>query len=156
MRIKGRLSPNELRRIELARPSLAALAFSHASEHRVSVRTALREIQRAAAVNQCDGIGDGTLPATRTPIIPAYRTRSAGGSLLIQFRCPACKKVHTHGLPALDEPPLQHRGSHCEHEHGRGRGYRLLVVGWKVGDDLPTCSAAEIDALNAVVSEAPR
>lgn len=146
-----RLSLAEQRRVGLARPHLLALARAHASEHSISVRTALSEIKTAAELNCATGdVGDRS-PATRQPLIPAYRCRGGGGNLLIQFRCPACRKIHTHGLPSPVADPVQTRLSHCEYD--RGKSYRLLVVGWKDGDDLPACSADEIDALNAVIRE---
>lgn len=148
-----RLSLVEQHRISLARPHLLALARAHASEHRISVRTALREIDAAAELNNAVGDAGEKSPATATPLIPAYRCRGAGGSLLIQFRCPACGKIHSHGLPSPLAEPLQHRVSHCEFDFGKSRGYRLLIVGWKDGDDLPACSADEIDALNAAICE---
>jgi hypothetical protein len=140
-------------RMLLLRPVLHAVARAHASEHRISIGTVVREVQSVAAMIDAADLGDQRHPSTKSPLIPAYKTRGPNGALLIQFRCPACKSIHSHGTPASMAAPLQHRVSHCTFDFGQARSYRLLVVGWKQGDDLPTCSADEIDSLNGVICE---
>ena len=143
-------------RMLLLRPVLEAVARAHASEHRISIGKAVREVQSAAAMIDAADRRDQRLPSTKSPLIPAYKTRGPNGALLMQFRCPACKRIHSHGMPASTAEPLQYRVSHCTFDFGEARTYRLLVVGWKQGDDLPTCSADEIDSLNGVICESGR
>ena len=143
-------------RMLLLRPVLETVARAHAGEHRISIRKAVREVQSAAAMIDAADLGDQRLPSTKSPLIPAYKTRGPNGALLMQFRCPACKRIHSHGMPASTAEPLQYRVSHCTFDFGEARTYRLLVVGWKQGDDLPTCSADEIDSLNGVICESGR
>lgn len=140
----------ELRRLTL-RHNLVAAARAHAAEHGLSARAAVKEAQ--AAAGSLDASDLEQRPASPNPLIPAYRVRGPNGAMLVQFRCPVCKGVHSHGLPGLEVSPLQYRGSHCDEDFGKSQGYRLLVVGWSRGDDLPECSASEIDALNGVIRE---
>ena len=140
-------------RLLILRAGLLAAAHAHASEHDLSPRSAIKELKQAAGLLSVADAGDGSRPRTAHPLIPAYKTRGHDGALIIQFRCPTCHRVHSHGMPDPTDPPLLYRGSHCQLDIGEARGYRLLVVGWQHGDDLPTCTSAEIDALNAVISE---
>jgi hypothetical protein len=90
--------------------------------------------------------------SSHDPLIPAYRVRREDGGVSIEFRCPACGRTHSHGLPdPPDDEPVQSRGSHCFGGLA-GKNYRLLVVGWRRGH-LPVSSAAEIDALNLAIDE---
>jgi len=84
-------------RMLLLRPVLETVARAHAGEHRISIRKAVREVQSAAAMIDAADLGDQRLPSTKSPLIPAYKTRGPNGALLIQFRCPACRSVHSHG-----------------------------------------------------------
>ncbi len=139
-------------RIGPLRLALLALARAHASEHVLNPRSAVKEVKSAAALLDLSDLGNQKRPSTRSPLIPAYKTR-INGALLIQFGCPACNGIHSHGLSEPSAVPLQHRVSHCDLDFGQSRGYRLLIFGWKHGDDLPVCSSAEIDALNAAICE---
>jgi hypothetical protein len=112
------------------------------------------------STNTAAGEGPMTTPArkpsgvvsSKNPLIPAYRVRRKDGGISIEFRCPACGRVHSHGLPdPPDDEPVQSRGSHCLGSLA-GKNYRLLVVGWRRGH-LPVSSAAEIDALNLLIDE---
>jgi len=142
----------ELRRGHL-RLALLAMARAHASEHSLSARSAVKEVQAAATLLDTFDLSNDERPSTKNPLIPAYKAHPPGGALVIQFRRPACQSIHSHGLPDQGAVPPQHRVSHCELGSYETRGYRLLVVGWECGEDLPTCSSAEIDAFNGVICE---
>jgi hypothetical protein len=96
-------------------------------------------------------VGMGTV-LSNDPLIPAYKVRRRDGGVSIAFRCPACGRIHSHGLPdPPNDEPVQSRVAHCLGSLS-GRNYRLLVVGWRRGH-LPICSAAEIDQLNSAICE---
>lgn len=148
--------PSVEMRLRPLRLGLLGMARAHASEHGLSGRTAIKEVRAAAALLDLADLGTEKRPTARNPLIPAYKTRGQNGALLIEFRCPACQGIHCHGMPEPNAGPLQYRVSHCDLDVGQSRGYRLMVVGWRGDGELPSCSASEIDALNAAICESAR
>jgi hypothetical protein len=79
------------------------MARAHASEHSLSARSAVKEVQAAATLLDTFDLSNDERPSTKNPLIPAHKAHPPGGALVIQFRRPACQSIHSHGLP-IREP----------------------------------------------------
>jgi hypothetical protein len=92
----------------------------------------------------------------REDFIPAYRIRREDGGISLVFRCPHCRRVHSHGQPAGEADVAAHsRAAHCHERRSPwfGGGYRLLVIGSVAATThLPRVSAGEIASLNEELS----
>lgn len=102
-------------------PTLHNLTDKVAGEHHISLAKARNWINKS--INAQPGHSFIVrIPSTAsefepTPIIPA--TLSASGATL-SFKCPFCKKVHTHGAEGVG-----HRVSHCPDAQAFPSGYSI-------------------------------